>query len=95
MRFTEYGMRLADQERPVDNRPWLTSGEEYARESLLITNREKLILLTGGQDTEAGRRLRLTVYSCIAAFAYAETNPSIKFAWHLLPDGSRRLVFRS
>lgn len=95
MRFTEYGMRLADQERPVLTSPWLNQGAAHARESLSITRRDKLILLTGGQDTEAGRRLRLTVYSCIAAFAYAETNPMIKFAWHLLPDGSRRLVFRS
>lgn len=92
MRFTEYGLNLANREREVT--PMYLDRGQFTQAQIRGTlrdrvNRGNLILLTGG------RNLRITVHSVVSAFAHAETDNRIQFAWHLRGDGSRRLVFRT
>lgn len=87
MIFTEYGKRLAKDEPVPEAHPL---GGATAHMKACEYDADKTLLLTG-KDAN-GKRIRRVAKSVYGAFMTSRAMWGIERAWHVLPDGSRRLV---
>lgn len=87
--LTAYGRKLLSEEVPPVPHP-LGGATAHMHECAYDTG---LVILLIGQDAEKRHFTRVT-RSVHGALASADALWAVRNAWHVLPDGSRRLVFR-
>lgn len=88
MDFTRYGRQLARNEAVP---PMIGTGAT-AHANAIAYDAGLDVLLTGRDGF--GRRFHISARSVLGAYATARAVRGVHRAWHRLPDGSRRLVFR-
>lgn len=90
--FTDYGVELAQSE-PLPTFPMIGA---QAHANAMGYDSGLSVIVTGQYVSSDGARhgWNYKVRSVFAAFAVARANRAARHAWHILPNGQRKLIFR-
>lgn len=89
MRFTKYGQSMAKVEPAMPNPKGLTGASLHMAACGFDTGLS--VVLTG---TANGKRVRKTAKSVYGAYAVMHAVWGVSNAWHVRPDGTRRLLIQ-